>query len=128
MIIKAFTRVLQNLDKLARSPGATRLFTSRSLTIDIQQCLIHLEHLQKKLDPEKRPKAMSRYGIRALKWTFESKELEKDLDVYGMFPLEDQWYQPHVSLIDENAIFRAARSNGHGDEAHSMTFFHTLKS
>ena len=71
---------------------------------------------------------MSRYGIRALKWTFESKELEKDLDVYNMFPLEDQWYQSHVSLIDENVIFRAARSNEHNNEAHFMTFFHTLKS
>ena len=33
--------------------------------------------MQKKLDPEKRPKAMSRYGIRALKWTFERKRTRK---------------------------------------------------
>ena len=79
--VKAFIRVLENLKKLAGSPGATRLFASRSLNKDIQQCLIYLEHLQKKLEPGKRRKAMSRYGIRALKWPFERKELEKDLGV-----------------------------------------------
>ena len=75
--VKAFISVLQNLDKLARS--ATRLFASRSLNEDIQQCSTHLEYLQKKLEPGKGRKAMSRYGIRALKWPFERKELEKDL-------------------------------------------------
>ena len=65
----------------ARSPGATRLFASISLDKDIQQCSTHLEHLQKKLEPGKGRKAMSRYGIRALKWPFERKELEKD---FGM--------------------------------------------
>ena len=47
--VKALSSVLQSLDKLARSPRATRLFASRSLNEDIKQCLIHLEHLQKKL-------------------------------------------------------------------------------
>ncbi len=79
--VRAFISVLKNLDKLAQNPGATRLFASRSLNEDIQQCLIYLEHLQKKLEPGKRRKAMSRYGIRALKWPFERKELEKDLGV-----------------------------------------------
>ena len=77
--VKALSSVLQNLDKLARSPRATRLFASRSLNEDIKQCLIHLKHLQKKLEPGKGRKAMSRCGIRALKWPFERKELEKDL-------------------------------------------------
>ncbi len=79
--VRAFINVLQNLDKLARSPGATKLFASRSLSDDIRQCLTYLERLQKKLEPGKGRKAMSRCGIRALKWPFESKELEKDLDM-----------------------------------------------
>lgn len=80
--LQAFINVLHNLDKLARNPvGATRLFASRSLNDDIERCLLDLERLQKKLDPGKRQKAMSRYGIRALKWPFESKELEKDIGV-----------------------------------------------
>ena len=78
--VKAFINVLHNLEKLARNPvGATRLCASRSLNNDIERCLLDLERLQKKLDPGKRQKAMSRYGIRALKWPFESKELEKDI-------------------------------------------------
>ena len=62
-------------------PGATRLFTSRSLNDLIQKCLIHLKHLQKKLEPGKNRKAISRCEIRALKWPFERKELEKDIGV-----------------------------------------------
>ena len=77
--VQAFIHVLQDLEKLARSPGGTKLSTSKSLAKDIQQCSTHLEHLQKKLEPGKGRKAMSRHGIRALKWPFESKELEKDL-------------------------------------------------
>ena len=79
--VKAFINVLQNLNRLARGPAAPRLFASRSLNDEIQQCLLHLEHLRKKLDPGKGRKAMSRYGIRALKWPFERKELEKDIGV-----------------------------------------------
>ena len=65
--LEALTSVLQELDKLARSPEATRLFASRSLNKDIQQCSTHLEHLQKKLESGKGRKAKSRYRIRALK-------------------------------------------------------------
>ena len=79
--VQAFIRVLQDLEKLARSPGGTKLSTSKSLDKDIQQCSTHLGHLQKKLEPGKGRKTMSRHGIRALKWPFESKELEKDLAV-----------------------------------------------
>lgn len=79
--VQAFIKVLQNLDQIARNPGATRLFASRSFSEEIQRCLRDLERLQKKLDPGKGRKTMSRYGIRALKWPFESRELEKDIGV-----------------------------------------------
>lgn len=79
--VKAFIKVLQNLDNLAQNSGATRLFALTSLSEDIQRCLLDLERLQKKLDLGKGRKAMSRYGIRAFKWPFESKELEKDIAV-----------------------------------------------
>ena len=80
--VEAFINVLHNLDKLARSPeGAASLFASRSLNKDIERCLLDLERLQKKLTPRKGQKAMNRYGMRALKWPFESKELDKDIGV-----------------------------------------------
>ena len=80
--LQAFIKVLHNLDKLARNPvGATSLCASISLNDDIKRCLLDLERLQKKLDQGKRQKPMSRHGIRAFKWPFESKELEKDIGV-----------------------------------------------
>ena len=79
--IKAFINVLQNLDKLAQNPRAIRLFTSKALGQDIERCLLDLEHLREKLDLGKGRKTMSRVGIRALKWPFESKELEKSIGV-----------------------------------------------
>lgn len=51
--VNAFIIVLQNLDKFARNPGATRFFASKSLNRDIGRCLLDLERLQKKLNPGK---------------------------------------------------------------------------
>lgn len=73
--VKAFINVLQDLDKLVQNPRAARLFAS--LDENIKSCSLHLQHLQKKLEPGKNRMAMRR--IRALKWPFESKELEKEL-------------------------------------------------
>ena len=62
--VKAFINVLHNLDKLARNPGvAMRLLASRSISEDIQRCLLDLERLQKNLDPGKGRKVMSQMGF-----------------------------------------------------------------
>jgi hypothetical protein len=63
---------LQSLDKLVKNPEAKRLVTFKSLVASIHQCELDLEHLQK-LEPGKGQKAISRYGVRVLKWPFESK-------------------------------------------------------
>lgn len=73
--LEAFIKVLQNLQELARSPEATKLVALKALAKSIRQCELDLESLQKKLEPSKGRKAMSRYGVRALKWPFESSEL-----------------------------------------------------
>lgn len=73
--VKAFINVLQDLDKLVQNPRAARLFAS--LDKNIKSCSLHLQHLQKKLEPGKNRMALRR--IRALKWPFESKELEKEI-------------------------------------------------
>lgn len=79
--VNAFINVLQNLEKLARNPGATRPFASKSLNEDIKRCLLDLERLRKKLTPGKGQKTMRQCGFRALKWPFETKKLEKDIGV-----------------------------------------------
>lgn len=73
--LEAFIKVLRSLRELAQNPEATKLVTFKSLAESIQQCKLDLEQLLKKLEPGKGRKAMSRYGVRALKWPFERKEL-----------------------------------------------------
>lgn len=79
--VGALIEVLQNLQELAQKPGAEKLFTSNALDEPIQLCLSDLRRFKEELEPGKGRKAISRYGIRALKWPFESKELEKAIGV-----------------------------------------------
>lgn len=73
--LDAFVKVLQSLHELAQNPEAAKLATFRSLAESIQQCKLDLQLMQKNLEPSKGRKTMSRYGVRALKWPFESREL-----------------------------------------------------
>ena len=79
--IKAFTNVLQNMQNLAQNPKAAPLFMTNELRESMQSCLSHLKETGEKLESSKGRKTMSRYGFRALKWPFESKELEKNITV-----------------------------------------------
>lgn len=72
--LEAFIKVLRSLKELAQTE-ATQLITFKSLAESIKQCELDLERSQKKLEPGRGRKAMSRYGVRALKWPFESREL-----------------------------------------------------
>lgn len=47
------------------------------LSATLQDSFVRLEELNSQLDPGKTRKAMSRLGMRALKWPFASKELER---------------------------------------------------
>ena len=79
--VEALIKVLQSLHQLTQKPGAAKLFTSNALDESIRLCLSDLRQYKEKLEPGKGRKAMSRFGIRALKWPFESKELEKVIGV-----------------------------------------------
>lgn len=78
--LDAFIKLLRSLHELAQNPEAKKLVTFKSLAQSIQQCKLDLENLYERLEPGKSRKAMSRYGIRALKWPFESKELHNLID------------------------------------------------
>lgn len=78
--IEAFIIVLRSLHELAQKPEASKLGTFISLAESMKQCGLDLEHLKKKLEPGKGRKVMSRYGVRALKWPFESKDLHHIVD------------------------------------------------
>ncbi|KAF4970220.1 hypothetical protein FSARC_2685 [Fusarium sarcochroum] len=80
-------RLRDQVEHLATTLRATRrlvegtkgqsLSTSQELAGSFRSCMADLERLEKKLDPNPVRTAMRRYGIRALKWPFSSKEVDQ---------------------------------------------------
>lgn len=63
----------------------TGLSTVQKLAGSLKDCSLGLEALKTRLDPGKSRTAMGRLGLRALKWPFTSKEVDKiivDLERY----------------------------------------------
>ena len=71
------TRVLEKIKELLNRRDKTRLSITCELFTSLKQCLRELEELKAELEPRKTHKAMSRFGVRALKWPFTSKQVEK---------------------------------------------------
>lgn len=73
-------RVLKSIKKLLDGPQKAQLSTAHGLFESLEQCLQELEKLEEKLEEKLKPgkthKVMSRFGMRALKWPFTSKEVE----------------------------------------------------
>ncbi|KAF1935622.1 hypothetical protein EJ02DRAFT_324548, partial [Clathrospora elynae] len=68
-------RVLEGIKKLLLDRlYQTRLSTTHDLFLSLEQCLQELGSLKSELESGK---AMSRFGARALKWPFTSKQVEK---------------------------------------------------
>lgn len=69
-IRNVFEQVKQLLDE------EDKMQPDLSISGPLKECLLQLEELKTQLDPGKTRKAMSRVGVRALKWPFTSKEVE----------------------------------------------------
>jgi hypothetical protein len=96
-------RVLERIKELLDGPRKARLPTTNGLFVSLKECLRELEELKERLEPRKTRKAMSRFGVRALKWPFSSKQVEKivlSMEGYGqIFTLAlqvDQVQVPHL--------------------------------
>ncbi|KAH7146859.1 hypothetical protein B0J13DRAFT_318103 [Dactylonectria estremocensis] len=63
------------VQKLLDGPDGHTLQTSRELVDSLQGCTTVLDQVQRRLDPDKAGKAMRRFGLRALKWPLDSKEV-----------------------------------------------------
>jgi hypothetical protein len=74
---KSLKNVLGDVKQLLNGPGSAQLSTSRKLLEALNDCFSQLKILEKVLEPGKTRKAMSRLGVRALKWPFESNEVDK---------------------------------------------------
>jgi hypothetical protein len=72
--------VLEGAQKLLEGPNASRLETSRPLLDGLKGCYSQLEDLETKLKdhlkPEDKGKGMRLFGLRALKWPFQSKKVD----------------------------------------------------
>ncbi|KAI9785620.1 MAG: hypothetical protein M1816_000367 [Peltula sp. TS41687] len=75
--VKSLEDVLRKVEQLLNGPDGAKLSTSQKLLKALNDCFLQLEDLDKKLEPGKTRKAMSRFAARALKWPFESKKVDK---------------------------------------------------
>ena len=72
--------VLEGAQRLLTDPNSARLRTSQALHDGLRGCYSQLTKLEaklkKKLNPGETGNMMSRFGLRALKWPFESKDVD----------------------------------------------------
>ncbi|KAL6411045.1 hypothetical protein AUP68_07482 [Ilyonectria robusta] len=98
---------LQGVRHLLDDPSSQALATSRRLVDSVDACTSELAQSQSRLDPGKARKAMRRFGIRALKWPFDSKEQESHASQgpyhknlrYGLLNEVQSSLGPYIKLI-----------------------------
>lgn len=75
--VSDITYILEKIKQLLDDQDKKRLSTTQGLFSSLEQCREELKSLEAKLDPGKTRKTMSRFGFRALKWPFTSKQVDK---------------------------------------------------
>jgi predicted nucleic acid-binding Zn-ribbon protein len=70
--VAAFRATTEELQTLIDGPHGKELKASQQLKFAIEDGRSRLEKLEQQLQPSTRRKRMSRFGLRALKWPFES--------------------------------------------------------
>ncbi|KAI3573868.1 hypothetical protein IWW34DRAFT_823586 [Fusarium oxysporum f. sp. albedinis] len=74
--VAAFQDTTEKLKALLEGPRGRELKASQQLAFAIEDGHLTLGKLEQRLRPSTGRKAMSRFGMRALKWPFESKDVE----------------------------------------------------
>lgn len=69
--------VLGKVGQLLDGRDKARLSTSYELCSSLNNCLQELKGIKEKLEPGRTHRTMSRFGVRALKWPFTSKQIDK---------------------------------------------------
>lgn len=80
--VDSVTNLLQDVTALLQGAGKTSLPTSTKLKDALGECEMQLQQLDTILDPGKGRKVMRKFGIRALKWPLETKEVEKTIIIF----------------------------------------------
>lgn len=77
-IVEGVKHVLEGIKEMLDGADAQkRLMVSQQLSKPLADCTSQLETISYRLEPGKRRKVMSRVGLRAFKWPFKSKELDR---------------------------------------------------
>jgi predicted RNase H-like nuclease (RuvC/YqgF family) len=74
--VATFKATTEQLQTLVEGPRGKELKASQQLKFAIEDGCSRLEKLEQQLQPSTGRKAMNRFGMRALKWPFESKDVE----------------------------------------------------
>src|SRR6478609_9636617 len=69
-------KALTDMQSLLEGADKEKLKSSQRLNGALKDSVMQLQMLEKRLHPSTSRKAMSRIGLRALKWPFESKEID----------------------------------------------------
>ncbi|RKK41133.1 hypothetical protein BFJ66_g11163 [Fusarium oxysporum f. sp. cepae] len=78
--VAAFQDTTEKLKALLEGPRGKELKTSQQLVSAIEDGHSTLGRVEQRLRPSTGRKAMSRFGMRALKWPFESKDVEGTIE------------------------------------------------
>ncbi|KAJ4016908.1 hypothetical protein NW761_015040 [Fusarium oxysporum] len=78
--VAAFQATTKELQTLVKGPRSKELKTSQQLKSAIEDGRSRLEKLEQQLQPSTRRQRMSRFGLRALKWPFESKDVKGTIE------------------------------------------------
>jgi hypothetical protein len=101
--VKNLGKVVSDVQHLVAGPGGAELSASEKLLDAVTDCSTQLKTVEKNIDPGKIRKAMSRFGARALRWPFQSKqvdkiirELERCKETISLALQVDQTYVSHI--------------------------------
>jgi predicted nuclease with TOPRIM domain len=75
--VASIKNVLEQVKQLLDEQGKSLLSATHKLLDSLEECRQQLTQLESQLEPGKTRKAMQRFGVRALKWPFTSKQVEK---------------------------------------------------
>ena len=81
--IERVSKLLRHVQALLEGADETSLSTSDELKNALAECKMELQQLNALLDSGKGRKVMRKFGLRALKWPFKSREVDKAINSLG---------------------------------------------
>ncbi|RYO82674.1 hypothetical protein DL764_009575 [Monosporascus ibericus] len=110
--LKNTSKEVQNL---VNSPRGAKLKASQKLGDILRDSQSRLERLDDELTPSKRCRAMKQFGLRALKWPFKSKDVEKIVQDLVRFD-QNLLDMDQKTVLDKLPVAEGAAFDSHAEE------------